>query len=1139
MTQPSLFDHLDEAPQPESRPPDQPARDFAVDPRNDVVLEASAGTGKTRVLVDRYVRLLALGVDPRNILAMTFTRKAATEMRDRVLATLRREATAGLFPPDVWKSVGARLHDVQITTIDGFCFGLLREFPLEAGVDPTFEVADETEMARFSSEALDVALERARDLVVSDEAVRLLLVRVKAPVLRGAIGALIDRRQVALPAIRRFVGRQAEPASAADASRRFLERLRAALPAEARATLVDDGPRGAADFHWTATDLAGLDDMHPDDMVGIQHLRRRFEAHFLTRDGKPRQQIERRFKVELFSSKFARERYGRVLKTVAPAVLEAIDALDRDLDRVLARGVLRVLELAVDIYETLLAEHALLDFTAMLDRAVTLLERQEEFARSRLKLQSRYHHLLVDEFQDTSRQQWRLVELLVDAWTEGEGVADVPTSIFIVGDRKQSIYRFRHAEVTLLDAAARRIGLLRPDRPVRQAISTSFRSVPELLAFVNALSAGMAGDETIEDRWQYRDTDRFPTPEVADGALRDGQPVVGLVAEPAIETSAAAVADEVVRLLETATVRDRERGARPIRPDDIAILFRARAGHQYFEDALERRGVRTYVYKGLGFFDAPEVQDLQALLRFLARPDSDLRAAEFLRSRFVRLSDAALVALAPRLSRALLAADPPDVTLNETDAALLTRARAGVHRWLDLARHVPPGDVIDAVLRESAYVFELRGRRLEQARENLKKVRALVRRVENRGYVTIDRLASYFETLRAGDDSNAIVQAADAVNLMTIHAAKGLEFPIVFVVNLQASGRGRTGGFSVIEQGPDGEPDVTFGATEATALDDRRELEELRRLLYVAVTRARDRLYLATEVDDQGRFKRGARSLASLLPASLALCFSEAKLEAADRVSWHSAAGRFEFLVCRPAPEPRYLPESPAAQVAVQAAGASPIEPVRSPEPLAQPASSRWMSKRLPGARRPSVRQPQPDDEGVVDDRLAGILVHRLLQRRVDPADGERAKREALALLTTADRVDLVDEEATVARALALFRSVWQDAELAELFGTGECHFEVPFSWVDPDAPDVVVRGSVDCLVKRSDGALELLEFKTGSPRPEHDAQLELYLRAMRDAFPGVEVRGRVCYPSADPGDDRSSNRKSRRNPARQAGGLG
>jgi ATP-dependent helicase/nuclease subunit A len=1108
MMQPSLFDRIDEAPGPE-RPPDQPARDFAVDPRNDVVLEASAGTGKTRVLVDRYVRLLASGVDPRNILAMTFTRKAATEMRDRVLLTLRREAEAGRFAPGLWATIRARMHDVQISTIDGFCFGLLREFPLEAGVDPTFEVADETEIARFSNEALDLALRRARDLVTTDESVRLLFVRVKTPVLRDAVGALIDRRQVAVPAIRSYVHRHPEPATAVDVSRRFIDRLRAELPAAARQALVEDGPRGAPEFRWLAGDLAGLDDMPAGDPVRVQQLRRRFEAHFLTKDGKPRQQIDRRYKAGVFPSEPARRRHQQAIRSVSPGVLAAVEELDRDLDHLLARGLQRVLDLAVDVYERLLAEHALLDFAAMLDRAVSLLARQEEFARSRLKLQSRYHHLLVDEFQDTSRQQWRLVELLINTWAEGEGAADAQTSIFIVGDRKQSIYRFRHAEVTLLDAAAARIGMLRPERDVRRAISTSFRAVPELLAFVNALSSGMAGDETIADRWQYREIDRFPTPAVADGALRDGRPVLGLIAQPSIDASAAAVADEIVRLLQTASVRDRDAGVRPIRPDDIAILFRARAGHQYFEEALERRGVRTYVYKGLGFFDAPEVQDLQALLRFLARPESDLRAAGFLRSRFVRVSDAALVALAPHLSRALLAPEPPDVAIDSADAALLAAARAGVSRWLALSLQVPPGEVIDVVLRESAYVFELRGRRLDQARENLKKVRALVRRVENRGYVTIDRLASYFETLRAGDDSNAIVEAADAVNMMTVHAAKGLEFPVVFVVNLHAPGRGRTAGVSVIEDGPDGEPEVTFGTTPATDLENRRENEELRRLMYVAVTRARDRLYLSAEVDPHGRIKRGARSLAALLPPSLASCFTQAHASNGTEVIWPSEHGRFVCAVCRPAEEPVRLPPSTAGRSTSPPPG--PIRPLEPSGLIPRPASAAWLPADAEGLRLDSraIRTNR-----YVDDRLVGILVHRMLQRQIDRAlPPDQALRQVAALVTVAERVDLADEDLTVAQALRLFRAIWSEDGLVSLLAQGELHFEVPFSFFPPDSPGICFRGAVDCLVRRPDGSIVILEFKTGRERPEHQAQVDLYVRAMAAAFPGASVTGRLCYP--------------------------
>jgi ATP-dependent helicase/nuclease subunit A len=901
--QPTLFDRLNEPDEP-APPPDQAARLFAVDPANHVVLEASAGTGKTSVLVDRYVRLVMAGVDPRHILAMTFTRKAAAEMRERVLAALRRHAETGAISRAQWAKLRPRLADVEITTIDGFCFSLLREFPLEADVDPAFEVADETEMARFVAAALDRTMRMARALVEEDEYVRLLLVRLKQPVLREALTTLVDRRHVSVAAVARFLERGGRGLDAAGAARRLLGSLAVAFDLGPRAALIDDGPRGMAEFERLADDIVGLETVSADDLVRVQHIRSRIEAYFLTKAREPRRKLSKPFTADRFATPAAKKRHEEAIGRVSPAVAGAIDRFAADLDYLCARGLFRVLLIAVNTYKALLDEHALLDFGEMLDRAVALIDRQEEFARSRLKLQSRYHHLLVDEFQDTSRQQWRLVEGLIRAWAEGEGAADASTSVFIVGDRKQSIYRFRHAEVTLLDEAAEYISALRR-QPARRAITTSFRAVPELLAFVNALSTSIESGADVAERWAYDDRDRFPTPEIAPGALRDGEPVLGLVAATSMPEAAEAVADEVVRLLSTAVVRDRSLGTRPARPEDIAILFRARAGHQYFEHALDVRGVRSYVYKGLGFFDAPEVQDLQALLRFLAYPESDLDAAAFLRSRFVRVSDDALVALAPAFSDALLRPGAaPAVDLSPADAALLARARSDVTRWLALARHIPASELVDLVMRESAYAFEIRGSRRDQARENLKKVRALIRRVESRGYATLDRLAAYFDTLRAGDDSNAVIEAAGAVNLMTIHAAKGLEFPIVFVVNLHAAGRGRTGPI-VVERGPDGEPDVAFRSNEATRLEDARESEELRRLFYVAITRARDRLYLAADVDDQARLRRGARSLASLLPVSLGATFQAAAITDAATVDWLGERERFTFRACRPRSRPR------------------------------------------------------------------------------------------------------------------------------------------------------------------------------------------------------------------------------------------
>ncbi len=217
---------------------------------------------------------------------------------------------------------------------------------------------------------------------------------------------------------------------------------------------------------------------------------------------------------------------------------------------------------------------------------------------------------------------------------------------------------------------------------------------------------------------------------------------------------------------------------------------------------------------------------------------------------------------------------------------------------------------------------------------------------------------------------------------MTIHAAKGLEFPIVFVVNLHLPGRGRPSGFSVIERGPDGEPDVAFGTSEATRLEDQREQEELRRLCYVAVTRARDRLYLAAEVDPKGKVRRSARSLASLFPQPLIDLFAAAVAHPdLDRVTWQSSAGAFVFDVCRPGPSASAPP--PAAVAGTD----SPFDttPLRLPDRVTVAATAG------PAAERPAA------GPGSSSARLMGTIVHRLLQRRLDPLLDEAALTSLVA----------------------------------------------------------------------------------------------------------------------------------------------
>ena len=190
---------------------DQAARERAVDPRFNVALEASAGTGKTRVLVDRYVNLLRAGVDPSNVLAITFTRKAAAEMRERILATLRACAERGEIPPSRWRELRDRTADIAISTIDAFCLSLLREFPLEADLDPGFSMADDTEVPRLIDESLDRALRMCRAVAREDEHVALVFAQLGDRRARAGLAVLLNRRIVAPAVLARYLAAAPPP----------------------------------------------------------------------------------------------------------------------------------------------------------------------------------------------------------------------------------------------------------------------------------------------------------------------------------------------------------------------------------------------------------------------------------------------------------------------------------------------------------------------------------------------------------------------------------------------------------------------------------------------------------------------------------------------------------------------------------------------------------------------------------------------------------------------------------------------------------------------------------------------------------------------------------------------------------------
>jgi ATP-dependent exoDNAse (exonuclease V) beta subunit len=261
--------------------------------------------------------------------------------------------------------------------------------------------------------------------------------------------------------------------------------------------------------------------------------------------------------------------------------------------------------------------------------------------------------------------------------------------------------------------------------------------------------------------------------------------------------------------------------------------------------------------------------------------------------------------LAPGLAAAVRSSDPPDVVgdFSEEDRQVFLRLRRHVPAWLAAVDRLTPADLLRRLLADTAYAYETRGARRRQARENLKKLSAMVRRFQNRGYATLARVADHLADLAVGDESNAAIDAEDAVSLMTVHAAKGLEFPIVFVVNMN---RGTGNSRAPIRVATDaaGDASVAIADYQSEADEDAvaRDREETKRLLYVALTRARDRLYLCGVVA-HGAFRPTRGSLGEVLPASLKHALEQAAMSHGV-VKWSGGEGDVHDFAVPASPAP-------------------------------------------------------------------------------------------------------------------------------------------------------------------------------------------------------------------------------------------
>jgi ATP-dependent helicase/nuclease subunit A len=1003
----------------------------AVDARGLVFVSAGAGTGKTRVLVERFARAVCdEGVDVESILVITYTEKAAGELRTRIRAGLVERGR-----PELARA----LDGAWISTIHGFCHRLLRSHPFAAGVDPRFRVLDESQGRVLRGEAFEAAL---TEFCSGDDPARLRLLAVY-----GAAGL-----------------------------RRMLTGVYETLRSAGRELVLELGDRRSLqecvdEFHEAARLLGedvSLDPQQPERLLDLSGLRRRGERA---------------------------ASYEEARKSVEQAALDELAAGDRDLLQELLTAFAAAYQDAKD-------RESALDFEDLQLRARDLL-RDDSAIREREQL--RFRAIMVDEFQDTNRLQCELVDL----------VAGTGCERFFVGDEFQSIYGFRHADVQVFRErrAAAADGVL--------PLTMNYRSRPEVLAVVNHLFGSDFGDEF--------------QPLAASGEFPDpvfGPPVELLVTDKSsyAETNvhwrrgeARAIARRIRELIDAGDAT----------PGDIVLLFQAGTDAEWYEEELRALGIATYRGTGRGYFGQQQVVDLLSYLRLLRNRYDDEALVSVLASPFVGVSNDALVLLrraAPK--RPLFVALERELpeTFPERDAQLLRAFRQRYDRLTAASSRLSLERLCERVLAEHDYdlavLAQWDGRRRYA---NLRKLARLARSYEELRGPDVEGFVRFVrdqEAVGARElEAVAEEEGGDAVRLLTIHAAKGLEFKVVVVADagrdkappasdeILALSDGRFG-FRVA----DPLTSERRGAYAYEAVKEARKAEERAerlRLYYVAMTRAIDRLIVSGSIDP-------GRTADETTPIGWALGRLDARMDighAREPIELVREGVRVILRVDRFAEEPPPAAE-PAAedgQLALFAEGAvaalpalvPPLPPLADvPAPplhrvrrlsfsalaLFERCSYRYYAERVVGMRPTDERNAAPGTTGLAATEI-GDAVHRLLelvdlQEPLPPGD--------LVALVRGWYPRVNDEE--LERIAGFVRSYCESdlaRRVAALSGTRP---ERPFAF---EHDGVLLHGRLDVLQQDGDRAL-VVDYKTnsldeGTPEEivDHDYHLQRLVYAL------------------------------------------
>jgi len=1104
-----------------------------------LLVAAGAGSGKTSVLVERFARaVIEDGVAVDAILAITFTEKAAAELKARVRD---RFAGAGLH------AEARAAEGAFISTIHGFCSTILRAHALAAGIDPEYRVLDQLEADRLGVEAFDGALAAFLHDDAGPERLRLVAAYTPerlATMTRTTYAHLRSQgnEHPELPEI--------EPRQPSGELQRLERAARTAL-----------------------TELDGA-----KDGIRVTEARDRLESCLDLVDGRPRPPTPAPDLEALAALKVGRG--AAALKTDAfdeyRAALEALTDLATHLQELRVHPLLRELLRSYGArYARLKRDRSGLDFDD-LELLANRLLRDDPVVSERWS--QRFLHVMVDEFQDTNPLQNQLL---------GRIAGD---RLFRVGDEFQSIYRFRHADVSVFRDQAEQA---RADGRF-EALTANFRSRPEVLDAIDLLFGSVWGERfprltagsdagapadgpcvelIVADRPHNgsRWRERFEADEAADGPpaeLAFGESLREVV--PARAAEARMLAKRIDELI----VGGRFAAA------DVVVLVRATTHLAAFERALEDRGIPTYVMGGRGYWSQQQVGDLRAYLAALANPLDDLALYTALASPFGRVSLDALVVLKtaaqrrrvePWLLLSELAGDGSPKSDSQAD-----RASIPSH---DLAADLSPEDakhasafatllaserataprasletLIDRGVTRSGYDLHLLAQRAGRRRmANVRKLMRLAREFEAEEGRDLRAFIDYVaERDELGDrQGEAPLEPEDvqAVRLMTVHRAKGLEFPVVCVADLGKPGREDRSALQISDDGSVGISlaQLGGGSVASTRLKEIRERQKLadeeeeKRVFYVAATRAEQHLILSggtdlAKLDEEKPLEEPMRWIWRALAPGIADVETTAIVE-------HDLDGRGVEVRCtvlRPDTVDALLPaadrapkppeRSPAGLDALDAPALAAVPP-----PTALPISRvsysglqrhrecgyRFYlerSLRLPrGDALPAPDAPPEEPIDALSPTVRGSIAHELLEN-IDFAQPATPTAEEIAALIERYREPVRDPE--VADLIELF-TAFADSPLRErLAVAGHVRTELPFAFqLTPDTPggrSLLVNGIVDVHASEPDGTVLILDYKSNRlegaepsdiVESDYDIQRTVYaLAALHARAPRVEV---------------------------------